>query len=46
MLIIRVRPRERETFLKGRVVKTRDQKLKLRDKNGLPLWLAALDRAS
>jgi len=27
-------------------VKTRDKKLKLRDKNGLPLWPAALDRAN
>jgi len=25
-------------------VKTRDKKLKLRDKNGLPLWPAAMDR--
>ena len=27
-------------------VKTRDKKLKLRDKNGLPLWPAALERAN
>ena len=27
-------------------VKTRNKKLKLRDKNGLPLWPAALDRAN
>lgn len=33
-------------LVQARVVKTGNKKLTLRDKNGLPLWLAALDRAS
>lgn len=33
-------------LVQARVVKIRGKKLKLRDKNGLPLWPAALDRAN
>ena len=34
------------TVVQASEVKTRGKKLKLRDKNGLPLWPAALDRAN
>jgi len=34
------------TLVQASEVKTRGKKLKLRDKNGLPLWPAALDRTN
>jgi hypothetical protein len=36
----------RMTLVQASEVKTRNRKLKLRDKNGLPLWPAAMDRAN
>ena len=34
------------SLVQAREIRTRDRKLKLRDKNGQPLWPAAMDRPS